>query len=79
MSNPMTTTTIAPNGHKVVLEVFDNNATVLTHFDENGNVLARQCSGRCGSTQVGPINCPEGTSPSLNCTSNPPTIRCVKD
>jgi len=39
----------------------------------------RYCSGSCDGTQVGPIPCPEGYSPFLNCTTNPPTIECVKD
>lgn len=67
---------VAPNGHVVSLEVSADGSTVLTHADEHGAVLSRTCSGSCGGTQVGPISCPEGQSPVLNCTTNPPTISC---
>lgn len=69
----------APNGHTVTLEVFEGDQTVLTHYDARGNILSRTCSGKCGDQQVGPIDCPEGTSPHLNCVVDPPTLACVKD
>jgi hypothetical protein len=58
------------------LQVFDNGATVLTHFDAKGTILGRTCSGDCDGVKVGPISCPEGQSPVLDCTANPPTLTC---
>jgi hypothetical protein len=73
---PIETKLVAPNGHTVSLQVGADGATVLSHYDESGQVLSRTCSGRCGDTQVGPISCPEGQSPDLNCTTSPPSISC---
>lgn len=39
----------------------------------------RICEGSCGDVHLGPLDCPEGYSPDLNCTTNPPTLKCVKD
>lgn len=39
----------------------------------------RICEGSCGDVHLGPLDCPVGYSPHLNCTTNPPTLKCVKD
>ncbi len=41
--------------------------------------IKRICEGSCGDVHLGPIDCPKGYSPYLNCATNPPTLRCVKD
>ena len=65
------------NGDVITLEEFDDETVVLTHADSDGNVLARTCKGRCGSRTVGPISCPAGKNPRINCGARPPTITCV--
>ncbi len=64
------------NGDKVMLEEYEGGSTILSHSDKDGNILSRTCSGRCGNTQLGPINCPPGKSPDLNCARRPPTLGC---
>lgn len=71
---------IGPNGHTVQLDVYPGGASVLTHRDDEGRVLKRTYSGKCGDTTVGPIDCPEGESPSVTCAIKPGeknTIKCV--
>lgn len=46
---------------------------------KSGAKKKRVCSGSCDGVKVGPIDCPEGTSPHLDCTVNPPTLKCVKN
>jgi hypothetical protein len=69
--------TKARNGHEISLEVHEDGSTILAHRDETGEIVSRTCSGKCGDQSVGPIDCPEGKSPFLNCTVNPPTLECV--
>ena len=76
IGRPVETKLIAPNGHTVSLVLGTDDSTVLTHYDEAGRILSRTCSGRCGDTPVGPIACPEGQSPVLDCTTNPPSLSC---
>jgi hypothetical protein len=45
--------------------------------EEGGGKAARTCSGKCGDVAVGPIPCPDGMSPVLDCTKSPPTLSCI--
>lgn len=56
-------------------KVNETTVEVIETTSQEGKVT-RTCSGKCGNTKVGPINCPPGHSPILDCTSNPPTITC---
>jgi len=69
------------------IDVYDNGTIATTKFAKKaagwggggnggGN---RTCSGSCDGVALGPINCPAGSSPHLNCTTNPPTLTCVND
>lgn len=76
-AGPRALTLKAPNGQRVELMIHPDGSSVLTWRGPKGVLLGRQCSGTCGNVSVGPIDCPEGKSPFLNCVANPPTISCV--
>ena len=80
-------TVISSNGDKAIFEVYDNGGTAVTKLAAKkgggwggggggGGPTKRTCSGSCGGATAGPIDCPEGQSPSLDCSTNPPTISC---
>lgn len=46
---------------------------MIVELMAGGSVLARYCS--CNGVK---ISCPAGTSPSCDCTKNPPVLTCVK-
>ena len=68
---------------EVSLEIYDNGTVATTKFSKKasgwggggGSGGNRTCSGSCGGATIGPINCPTGSSPHLNCVTN--TLTCV--
>lgn len=73
------TTLQLKGGGELVIEEHENGALVIEQARGPDMPTTRTCSGSCGDVGVGPIDCPEGTSPHLDCTKNPPTLKCVKD
>ena len=63
-----------PNGHLVnYIPTPDvNSSAYILEVKEDETVLARYCS--CNGVS---IPCPHGTSPSCDCTKNPPSLSCV--
>ncbi len=70
------TVNLLPDGSSLRIEP-SGDGFIVEEADANGNVLSRECKGKCDGKTVGPIACPEGKSPSLDCGSNPPTIKCI--
>ncbi|HEX6513791.1 MAG TPA: hypothetical protein VF157_15915, partial [Chloroflexota bacterium] len=72
---------VAPNGHRVMLQAIEKGGWLLEHRNERQEVVQRTCAGACGTGDqrrtVGPIDCPDSKSPFLDCTVDPPTLKCV--
>lgn len=63
----------------VKLNIQNSMKNTMVSFKKVGGRKRRICSGRCGDVELGPIDCPVGYSPHLNCVANPPTLTCVRD
>jgi hypothetical protein len=71
-----------PGGNQVIVEVFDNGAIATTSLTVKAGLWGgggggggtRTCSGSCGTRKLGPISCPTGSSPVLDCINF--TLRC---
>ena len=67
---------------QVSVEVFDNGAIVTTRLTKaaglwgggGGGGGSTTCSGSCGGQTIGPLTCPAGSSPVLDCINH--TLTC---
>ena len=64
-----------PNGYRVTFtpQPHVHETAFILEVRNDTRVLARVCS--CNGVSR---DCPEGMSPSCNCTKNPPVLTCVK-
>ena len=63
-----------PNGHKVSYQAAPDvsDDAYIMEIRDGKKLVGRYCS--CNGVSM---PCPEGKSPSCNCTTNPPSLSCV--